>query len=148
MYAYVYTPTHTHTRIYFHLFFCHHTLNWNHSSKSTEINWKSNYTVVWGLHVVLVHDGFENGPHPSPFCSTACFIGPDHQTGTRYPEDPFSAVIHGGSSHLLNLDFLNLPTVWHNDKQPPFPGKVEKAQSFTVNWFVVLNHKKRHHRSS
>lgn len=29
--------------------------------------------------------------------------------GVRYPEDPLTAISHGGSSHLLNLDFLNLP---------------------------------------
>jgi hypothetical protein len=58
-----------------------------------------------------VHDELENGPHLSPFFSVAGFIGPDHQLETRYPEDPFSAFIHGRSSHLLNLDFLYVPKV-------------------------------------
>lgn len=74
-----------------------------------------------------MHDRFKNGPHLSTCFSAAYFIVPDPQLETRYPEDPFSAFIHGGSSHLLNLDFLNVPGVWHNDKQLLFLGKVEKV---------------------
>lgn len=48
------------------------------------------------------------GPiHPLSFSSLFCWSG-SHK-GSRYPEDPLTATSHGGSSHLLNLDFLKLP---------------------------------------
>lgn len=72
------------------------------------------------------------------FSSPACSGCP---VGTPYPEDPLAAARHGGTSHLLNLDFLNLPTAWHIDKQPRFLAKVGNAHSLAVNCFVVLNHK-------
>ena len=61
--------------------------------------------------------------------------------GMLFPEDPLTAARHGGTSHLLNLDFLNLPATWHIDKQPRFLAKVGNAHSLAVNCFVVLNHK-------
>lgn len=70
--------------------------------------------------------------------SSACSGCP---VGTPHPEDPLAAATHGGTSQLLNLDFLNLPTAWHIDKQPRFLAKVGNAHSLAVNCFVVLNHK-------
>lgn len=80
-------------------------------------------------------------PRSFHFSSAACSIGSDRPVGTLYPEDPLAAVRHSKTSHLLNLDFLNLPTAWHIDKQPWFLVKVGKAHSLAVNCFVVLNHK-------
>lgn len=40
--------------------------------------------------------------------------------GTECPADPPAAARNGGSSRLVNLDFLNLPPGWHIDKQPRF----------------------------
>lgn len=58
-----------------------------------------------------MHDRFKNGPHLSACFSAAYFIGQDPQLENKYPQDPFSPFIHGGSSQLLNLDFLNVPGV-------------------------------------
>lgn len=73
--------------------------------------------------------------------SPAYSAGAGCPVGMLYPEDPLAAARHGGTSHLLNLDFLNLPAAWHIDKQPRFLAKVGNAHSLAVNCLVVLNHK-------
>lgn len=73
--------------------------------------------------------------------SPASSAGAGCLVGMLFPEDPLTAARHGGTSHLLNLDFLNLPATWHIDKQPRFLAKVGNAHSLAVNCFVVLNHK-------
>lgn len=75
------------------------------------------------------------------FSSPASSAGAGCPVGMLYPEDPLAAARHGGTSHLLNLDFLNLPAAWHIDKQPRFLAKVGNAHSLAVNCLVVLNHK-------